>query len=278
LNGHDKVALFLLADLHINSTVAVCAPVINLDDGGTYHASRYQHWLYDCMMRALQQFRIDSVGYHRTALFNGDLGELDTKRRTYQIITPNKATILNFIQATIEPVSEGVDDLIFLRGTPAHVGKAAWLEEKIAKDLKAIPSREASSWYHYRGIAAGVKVDVAHHASMGYLPWTAKNAANKSAALALWHYVIEMKDSTPDILFRSHNHKCADSFDNYATRAVFTPALTMATEFGYRIGRENDIADIGAFALLCEAGKYELKKYLFHPQEARRVWQKAHRL
>jgi hypothetical protein len=34
-----------------------------------------------------------SEGYRRTVDLNGDMGELDTKRRSNQLITPNKATI-----------------------------------------------------------------------------------------------------------------------------------------------------------------------------------------
>ena len=32
--------LILLGDTHIGSTVALCKPVVELDDGGTYRASR----------------------------------------------------------------------------------------------------------------------------------------------------------------------------------------------------------------------------------------------
>ena len=34
--------LLFLGDTHIGSTVALCKPTVDLDDGGTYHASRAQ--------------------------------------------------------------------------------------------------------------------------------------------------------------------------------------------------------------------------------------------
>jgi hypothetical protein len=39
--------LVLTGDLHVNSTVALCPPTVELDDGGTYHHSRTQAWIWN---------------------------------------------------------------------------------------------------------------------------------------------------------------------------------------------------------------------------------------
>ena len=269
----SKIAsLLVLSDLHINSTVAVCPPSVNLDDGGTYHASRTQVWLWRCLEEIAAEFA-RATG-DKIVLFNGDLGELDTKRRTYQLITPNKATILDLVRDTIEPVTSIADRNYMLRGTPAHQGKSAWLEEAIADDLDHAvrSSKAAASWWHYRGTLAGVRIDSAHHVSMGGLPWTEKQAATKAASRIVWRYLVDMHQPPPSVAFRSHNHRWSDSYDNYPTRVICTPCLTTATEYIYRTGHENDLADIGALIMTCKDGEYEIQKLRFEPREARRVW------
>src|SRR5512139_2836879 len=95
--------LVVISDLHINSTVAVCPPTVNLDDGGSYHATPAQRWLWECWKDAWRKIREQAAGRRVVLLINGDLGELDTKRRSNQLITVNKSTIQSIILETLEP-------------------------------------------------------------------------------------------------------------------------------------------------------------------------------
>lgn len=270
---NDRVALIVNSDLHTNSTVAVCQPSINLDDGGTYRASKTQRWLWSEWTRAVQWALDLTQGYRRVAVFNGDLGELDAKRRSTQLITTNKATIIEIVQATISPLVDAVDKLLFIRGTMAHTGRSQWLEETIAADYDhSITNDTHASHYHYRGMAAGVRVDLAHHVSMGGIPWTEKNAAMKAATIALWRYRIDRKAEPPALLIRSHNHRYADSGGNYEVDAYCMPAWTVLTEYGYRIGAENSLADIGMLVFLCEDGQYQMHRYRAEIPGERRLW------
>jgi len=121
----NRVALIVTSDHHINSTVALCTPVINLDDGGTYHASRTQRELYNCWLDFWQQAKELTTGYKRVGVFNGDLGELDTKKRSIQLVTLNKATIQRMVIDTIEPALAILDSVFVMRGTAAHTGKSS---------------------------------------------------------------------------------------------------------------------------------------------------------
>ena len=114
--------LICVSDLHINSTVALSPPVVNLDDGGTYHASRGQRWLWECWLDFTE--RVTGLPGRKVLLINGDMGELDTKRRSNQLITVNKANIQRLVLDTLEPLVTAVDSLIVIRGTMAHTGKA----------------------------------------------------------------------------------------------------------------------------------------------------------
>src|SRR5512139_2498323 len=158
---HRTLTILIVAsDLHINSKVAISPKTVDIDDGATYHASRGQRWLLDCWTDAVNTIRRDYSDERRILILNGDLGELDTKRRSYQLITPNKAVILRMILQVIEPMVDLAAAVYVVRGTQAHTGKSAWLEEAIADDLdNAVHSPESSSWWHIQRKVEGCKVD-----------------------------------------------------------------------------------------------------------------------
>lgn len=265
--------LAIVADLHINSTVGLCTPVVNLDDGGTYHASRSQRWLHDCWLDYCEKVKV-SPG-RKVALINGDVGELDTKRRSYQLVSPNKSTIVKLCIDVLSPLIEQVEAVYVIRGTCAHTGKSAWLEETIANDItNNVPSsKSVASWWHLRAVVEGVRVDVAHHANMGGLPWTEKHAALRLAERTMWRYAITHKQPAPHLIIRSHNHRTADSYHNYETRAIFTPAWCLPTDYNFRAGHENDLADYGGMIITCQDGTYNYDDpVLYTPRESKKLW------
>lgn len=269
-----RTALVLCADTHINSTVAVCPPVVKLDEG-SYHASKGQRWLWECWKDAWDQVATLTLSFDETiGIFCGDMGDLDAKRRSNQIISPSKAVILRMCADVLEPTLPLLTRYYVIRGTMAHEGKSSWLEEAIAKDISATGGEAEGrySWWHLRGIIAGLKVDIAHHVSMGGMPWTERNAANKLAAVIQWKYAIEKGQPLPDLAVRAHNHKYSDSGGNFKTHAMTLPCWSLITEYAYRLGRENDTPDIGMVVLLIENGKYEKHRIAYRPESDKRIW------
>jgi hypothetical protein len=231
--------------------------------------------LWDCWLDQAEQVKaIDAR--RKVLILNGDIGELDTKRRSTQLISGNKATIFSLVLQTIEPLISVVDEVIIIRGTMAHTGKGGWLEEAVAADLdhaiRPGKAKAPASWYHLRGVFAGVRFDIAHHASMGSAPWTEKNAGNKVASIIEWRYRISMGQAPPHVAIRSHNHRYADSGGNYDTFAVLLPAWTVKTEFVYRIGQENSVADIGSSLFHCDNGNVRHERIIYKAREERKVW------
>lgn len=271
-----KTVLVAVSDMHINSTVALCPPVVNLDDGGTYHANRTQRWLWQCWQDFWRYAdeTYPAAEFRRIAIVNGDLGELDTKRRSIQVITVNKATIQNICIDTLRPLTDWAQAVYIVRGTAAHTGKSAWLEEAIAGDLdntvRETPDG-AASWWHIRSVCEGVRLDIAHHASMGGLPWGKVNAASRLAAKIVWQYVIQHKQPAPHLVLRSHNHTAVNS-EVEDTEVWFTPAWTTLTEHGYRSGFENDLAQIGGVFVECEGGRAKVYNRLYKPEKERKLW------
>jgi hypothetical protein len=270
----NKIAVVMAQDMHINSTVGLCPPLIELDDGGTYRASRGQKWLWSCWVDYIERVRELSANYRIVVILNGDLGELDTKRRSAQLITGNKATIQRFAIDTLSPMVDLAEAVFVVRGTLAHVGKSAWLDESLAKDFDNVrgQSENIGSWWHLRHVFSGVRFDVSHHARMGGIPRTKKNAANMLAYDTISNYYA-IGAPPPNIIYRGHNHQRADSGANFGdTRVWLGPAWQLATEFVHRIGQENSLADIGGDIFLCDGGRYEWIPVAYRPEEAKRVW------
>jgi len=265
LGSTDKTAVVVVGDTHIGSTVGLCLPVANLDDGGTYSASQGQRWLWRSWLDFWTFTTGITQGCKRVLVLNGDIVEKDNKRRTHQIITRNDATLLRIAVSTLKPALEWADAIYVVRGTEAHTGKSAEMEEALAYDIGAEKDGELHSHWHLRAVAGGVRMDIAHHATMGGMPWTERNAAIKLAAIT-WHRYMEMGKPLPHVVVRNHVHRYADSGGNYETFAVMAPAWSLATSYLYRIGKENDLATIGGLIFICENGQYQMLKKIYRPR------------
>jgi hypothetical protein len=251
----------IMGDTHINSTVGLCKPSVNLDDGGTYQASKGQRWLWHNFLDyvdAVNSYRV-STGGKVTLILNGDTLEADTKGRSRQVITRNKADILKIAYMTMEPMLKVADRVIVIRGTAAHVGKSAEYEEEFASDItNIIPNGEINSFWTRDIEIGGVLLNLAHHGKVGRMPHTKTNPMNTLATIIMFYYAGRR---VPDIVIRSHNHVKGDTYDNYPCRVLALPAWQLSTEYSYRgtFGK----ADIGGYILLCEKGKAEVVKKLY---------------
>ena len=76
-------------------------------------------------------------------------------------------------------------------------------------------------------------------------------------------------DRPPELAIRSHVHRWGDSYDAHRTRAIFTPAWTLATAYTHRIA-PGAIADIGAVILHIDGGRVEVEK--FKAEGLKRIW------
>lgn len=205
----------------------------------------------------------------KVVCFPGDMGELDTKRRSVQLVTGNKDTILSLVIDTIAPLVNVAERALFIRGTPAHEGKSCWLEETLAKDCDiAAQDKYSASWYHYQGMIGTGRFDIAHHVSIGAKPL---NSITNMAERAEMYYH-RRKLPLPHVVQRSHGHRYAWSGDNFPIQVVYTPAMTLNTEYSYRIGKELSLSDIGGIYYRIENGVVSMQKWLYEPREERRVW------
>ena len=245
----DKPLVVWAGDLHVNLKVALCPPTVNLDEGGTYRASKAQRALWKAWVDAWEQ--IKRRRRKVVVVFGGEIADKDAKKRVYEVISRNPATIKRMAMDAIKPALDVGNKFIVIRGTPAHSGKSANMDEMIAQDIIGVignPHTGTSSWYHMRTDIGGLKFDLAHHAKMGQLPWTERNAANKLAAVAEARYV-KWREPFPDFLIRGHVHHVSDSGINYTIRAQTAPCWSLANGYTHRIGKENDKPEIGLLVI-----------------------------
>lgn len=261
MNKQNKPILVVASsDHHTNSTLGLCPPAFQLDDGGTYKASSAQRKLWREWRRFIAQTQAlkESLNAYVIVLFNGDVTDGD-HHDTSQIITRNRSTMIRLAATVLEPLVSLSDMAVFVRGTPGHVGKGGDMEEAIAYDLGGWEHDGTHSHWKWVADVGGVVIDAAHHASMGRLPWTAKNAANKIAAKTLFDYASN-HDHVPDVVLRSHNHRWADSYDNYPVRALCLPGWQLKTEYVHRLDTTS-IPSIGGAFIVIDGGEYDIRKF-----------------
>jgi len=239
--------------------VALCPPVINLDDGGTWRASEPQRWIWRkwrAFWETVNEMRKDRL----IVILNGELAD-DNRHATTQLVTRNPADMMRLSIECLRPMLELNPDAVYVtRGTEAHSGASAWLDEAIAKDIEAVPSTtDVHSHWQLRLRADGVRLDVAHHppGGGGRLPWTRANFANR-LAIQTWTDAMLAGDKPPDLYIRGHVHAPGDSFETFPTRALILPSWQLTTSYGHRIG--GGVLPVGGVIVTCDKGGYQVTK------------------
>ena len=262
------IVVAVVSDLHSGSTVGLCPPIINLDDGGTYRAGPHQVWLWnqwkDFCKKARQTAK--KQGGKFVAIMNGDMTE-GNHHHTRQIIGAGNETLqMRIAEKNLGELLEHADAAYFLRGTPVHVKEQSALEEKVADNwTTTVPAHDgAATWWHLLLDANGTRFDVAHHGQLGRLVWTKTNPLGK-VAIAAEIRGYRRYGRAPDVLIRSHLHQYADSNDNYPVRVIQTPGWQLITGFVHKIDVDS-LADIGGLIFTCDpGGEYDCEVVRYHP-------------
>jgi hypothetical protein len=260
------------SDQHCGSTVALCPPRIELDDGGIYEASKAQQWLFGhwgAFWERVSRLRDD---YHADlyTVFNGDLTE-GYHHGTTQILTANPTAQAAVVDEVMRvPLALGPDKMFFVRGTEAHVGKSAAYEERIAlglqKDGRNVigdADRGTASHWSLNMLVQERLLNFEHHGRMGQRPWTKPNIVANYAAEIFYEYA-SRGDRHPDLAFRSHLHRYVDTYDQHPVRVIQTPAWQLATAFTYRLSTPA-LADIGGIIAIVRDGEILKENYLAKP-------------
>jgi hypothetical protein len=269
----------IVSDEHAGSTVAPCPPVVELDDGGEYHASKVQRWLWQSWGDFWDEAaRVrDEVDGALRVVSNGDLVEGD-HHGTAQIISRHPGIEQAVAKSLLEvPKSKGVESWHIVRGTESHVGKSGKAEEALARWLGAEPDPETgnASWWHCRMDLDGVRLDFAHHGRMGQRPWTRGNVVLNLAAEVFMEYAAAGKPH-PHLAVRSHLHQWMDTGSIHPVRVIQTPGWQLKTGYVHKVAANSLIPHIGGALVLIRDGVLEwVRPVMFRAKEDYPVWTPA---
>jgi hypothetical protein len=262
------------SDHHAGSTVSLCPPSVDLDDGGSYQASRAQAWLWQCWRDFWDEAaRVrDRLNANLLCAYNGDLVEGD-HHGTSQIISRHPGIEQAVARRVLDvPQALAPDYSFVVRGTESHVGKSGKAEEALAAYLGAEgdPESGTNSWWHLRVERQGVPMDFAHHGRMGQRPWTKANATSMLAAQIFYEHA-ERGEKWPRLAFRSHYHQWQDSHLSHPVRVIQTPAWQLKTAYVHKVAPES-LADVGgALAIVRDGEIHSVRPILFTPKRGA-VW------
>jgi hypothetical protein len=270
------ILVVVVSDLHCNSTVGLCPPgPFELDDGGSYSPSPAQLWLWDrwlgfwAWIRTIKETN-PQIG-RTIVVVNGDAADMNVHSGLQLITAEDLDAVVEITTKVLQPARECADFLFLTRGTTAHVGEAAHLEERVALALNAEPDGTRRTWDVLPLIAGGVRFVFQHHpATSSGRPWTRGNAAARLAIMALYEYA-GRGEPPPAVCVYSHNHVFEDSGLTHRPRALITPAWQLATAHQHRRGYGDVLADIGGLAFVCASGEYQVHVKRFAP-ERRAPW------
>src|SRR5688572_17057098 len=214
----------VVSDLHCGSTLGLCPPDgVMLDDGGRYLPSAEQlvlwdHW--DTYWRMVAQSLKPKDRLF--VVINGDCVDGD-HHKTNQIVSKNlQATQHDIALRTIQyglDIAKPVATFL-VRGTEAHVGQSAASEGALGRSLNCVEAaRGNASRWELPVDSNDVYLDFAHHGRMGQRPWTKLTGPGTLAAEIVLD-AVEAGIRAPDVVFRAHAHRWADSYDAFHTRVV----------------------------------------------------------
>lgn len=269
----SAIVIAVTSDQHCGSSVALCPPKIELDDGGYYEPSKAQRWLWQNWLDFWQRVRRtrDREKALLYQVWNGDLTEGNHHGST-QILSGNSSVQAQVVAAAMGvPLDLKPDKLWVIRGTEAHVGKSAEGEEKIADGLRRdkrpiVKDKDtgSSSHWHAKLEVQDVRFDFAHHGRIGQRPWTKPNVTMNLAAEIFYEHAAR-EEPYPHIAVRSHFHTFVDTGSAHPVRVLQTPAWQLHTAFAHKVVTEK-IADIGGLIIVVRDGKATVEPVIYKPK------------
>lgn len=228
----------------------MCPLEVDTDGGAGYKATPlqkagyYRAWLpmIDKIV-ALPEFGL---------VLNGDIVDLDVKRRGAPLISQNPKDILEVAAELFAPLVRAAKWIIITRGTSAHVGVEACHEEQLAGMLdrsypgKIIPYAKRTLTHDHAMLNIdGLKADIAHHPEVGIgRAQTTQATYPIRIAVAVRNRYIDGGEKPPDLVIRGHFHAPADG-EYKGIRVIGLPGWQWPTSFVYRLGGADILASFG---------------------------------
>lgn len=237
---HKINNIVVISDTHAGCSFGLCVPLVTLDSGGEYRASRLQLAVY----KAWQEWWGEWVplftrGEPWILVMNGDAIDGRHHRATTQI-SQNLTDQKNIAKMLLSPIisDKNCAGYYHIRGTEAHVGPSGEDEEELAKSLGAIPDENGNSarWQLWMRLDRAL-IHFSHHIG------TTASSAYESTAV--YKEMVEAMneagrwgDEPPDVIVRSHRHRQFETTvatEKGMGKSIVTPGWQLSTPFVHRL-------------------------------------------
>lgn len=233
--------IVVVSDTHCGCGLALMPPTVTRDEGNVVHQSELQEKMW-AMWEEFWGEWVPKVthGEPFVVVHNGDAIEGAHHGATNQV-TANLHYHRKIAYQVLKPVVDACEGRYFhIRGTEAHVGKAAECEEALAEMLDAIPDKEGHYARYDLWLKMGEDADLIH-----FLHHIGTTGSSAYEATAVHKELTESFQESarwgrqpPSMIVRSHRHKHIQTgipWFRGEAKAVVTPAWQGKTPFAWKI-------------------------------------------
>lgn len=220
------------SDFHFGSTVGLCSPLFETDEGSGYVANDIQGWLWECWTDAIGPWLRGICKRDPFALvINGDMIE-GRHHGTMQLIHHDIEVHKRLASHVIKPLADRASKTYVVRGTEVHTRTS---EDAVAEQIEARPdpTTKRFCWEQLQLRVDGLLCHFKHHMGSSLRPWT--SAAGLGVSLAIEQQLaVEYCHEAPTVVVRSHRHKFG-LYQGPSGLIVATPPWQMLTRFARQV-------------------------------------------
>lgn len=254
-------------DTHPNSCVGLLNPKgVYTEGGNLVLPSPAQKWLWERwdnywgeVEREKKRLKAKVV-----AISMGD-GADDNLHSKAGLISVVNDIIVKISVEVLEPVRRVADEILWIAGTPAHVGSYATIEEQVAREVTGEPLTDKRLVPFRRYIRArGVTFDCQHAPVSN----SSRQHTRGSGAMRTTHEVmseyVRRGEPLPQFALRAHVHHYEDSGINFPIRTLFCPCWKLHGEYEGKRGFV--IQPVGGWYIICENGSATVVLKTYEPE------------
>lgn len=250
--------ILVVSDLHCGSTVGLCPPDFEAEEGQRITLNEWQQWMWGewCGLFAYAKSRYGTLD---ALIVNGDAIDGD-HHRTMQVWSKNLGDHLRAAHHALQPLAELARRVYIVLGTESHTGS---LEHALANLLGADrQSKQRPAHDRLTLDIDGVRICAVHHMPSTSRAWLRGNALGMELANHRLH-AAEVGERMPDVLCLAHRHQFG-LYHDHAGAVLSTPSWQGPTRYVYRVAPAARW-QVGAAFIHVENGHAHVEPYLRRP-------------
>jgi len=276
LTGKPSDLLVIVADTHCNDAVGLCPTEFKRANRDVHLPSVGQRFLWRAWLDIWSTVaeRKRETGAEVSVVWAGDAGDLNSHSRA-EIISPVKKNVQDAMRSAAEPALEVADRSFVCRGTTAHVGELAELEEQFAADIGAEPCVDAGTiaWPVLPLELGGVRFEIAHRPPCSSKKPDGRNQAAARSAGQMAIRSLKQRLRPADVYVWGHVHYSAFGSE-MGCWGFQCPPMKLVGAYGYAIGVGTIVEPVGVLLFEIAAGDWRHEFLRYTPRRIK-PWTKS---